>query len=45
MRRSVIVTYPSGTQVEVRSHAENPDEPLGVDTLRTIAMTDGLDIL
>ena len=45
MRRSVTVTYPSGTQVEVRSHAEDPDEPLGVDTLRTIATTDGLDIL
>ncbi|RRQ29261.1 hypothetical protein DK926_05100 [Rhodococcus sp. Eu-32] len=43
--RTVIVTYPSGTQVEVRSHAENPDEPLGVDKLRTIATADGLDVL
>ena len=45
LRRTVTVTYPSGTQVEVRSHAERPDEPLGVDTLRAIATADGLDVL
>lgn len=45
LRRTVTVTYPSGTQVEVRSHAERPDEPLGVDTLRVIATADGLDVL
>ncbi|MDI9894979.1 hypothetical protein QM797_09600 [Rhodococcus sp. IEGM 1381] len=45
MRRSVTVTYPSGTQVQVRSHAENPDEPLDADTLRVIATAEGLDAL
>ncbi|MGA9871742.1 MAG: hypothetical protein WBQ44_11450 [Rhodococcus sp. (in: high G+C Gram-positive bacteria)] len=45
MRRTVSVIYPSGTEVEVRSHAERPDEPLGADTLRAIATADGLDVL
>ncbi|MFN3539576.1 MAG: hypothetical protein ACK40J_05855 [Rhodococcus sp. (in: high G+C Gram-positive bacteria)] len=45
MRRTVTVTYPSGTEVEVRSHAERPDEPLSANTLRTIATADGLDVL
>lgn len=43
--RSVTVTYPSGTQVQVRSHAEKPDEPLDAETLRVIATADGLDVL
>lgn len=45
LRRTVTVTYPSGTEVQVRSHAEDPDEPLGADKLRTIATADGLDVL
>ncbi|KQU46711.1 hypothetical protein ASG84_09460 [Rhodococcus sp. Leaf278] len=45
MYRSVTVTYPSGTQVQVRSHAENPDEPLDAEILRDIATAEGLDVL
>ena len=45
MRRTVTVTYPSGTEVEVRSNAENPDEPLGADKLIATATADGLDVL
>ncbi|OZD10822.1 hypothetical protein CH253_29500 [Rhodococcus sp. 06-156-3C] len=43
--RVVTVTYPSGTQVDVRSHAEKPDEPLTADALIAIATADGLDVL